>query len=212
MTTPLIDLVKETTTTSGAITTITTAGAVTNFQPFNTSPWTSGTTGIAVKVGPDSNGAWEIMYVTLTSTGPNVLTKTGLISSSTGSAITFASGTKEVTAVVPAVYFNRALPIMVVVTQSATPAINTDLGTLFSITGLAQAITNLSTNLTGTWVHGQEIDIEITDNASARTIGYGTTIVATTVALPTTTVASTMLRLRLRYNAVTSKWCLIGVA
>lgn len=39
---------------------------------------------------------------------------------------------------------------LVSTTQSATPAINTNNGDIFTITGLAQAITSFTTNLTGT--------------------------------------------------------------
>lgn len=38
---------------------------------------------------------------------------------------------------------------VVVTTQSATPAINTNNGDIFQITGLAQAITSMSSSLTG---------------------------------------------------------------
>src|SRR6185312_14751574 len=40
--------------------------------------------------------------------------------------------------------------VVTLVTQSATPAIDTDNANFFSITGLAQAITSMTTNLTGT--------------------------------------------------------------
>lgn len=42
----------------------------------------------------------------------------------------------------------RVTKRVVVTTQSATPSINTDNGDIFQITGLAQAITSMTTNLT----------------------------------------------------------------
>lgn len=51
-----------------------------------------------------------------------------------------------------------------VTTQSATPTINTDNGDIFQITGLAQAITSFTTNLSGTPVAGDMMMIQITDS------------------------------------------------
>ena len=61
---------------------------------------------------------------------------------------------------------------VVVTTQAATPAINTDNGDIFQITGLAQAITSMTTNLTGTPVAGDMMMIQITDNGTARAITW----------------------------------------
>jgi hypothetical protein len=102
--------------------------------------------------------------------------------------------------------------VVVAVTQSATPAIDTDNGNIFSITGLAQAITSMTSGLTGTPVHGQDIRLEITDNGTARAITLGTSFAATTIALPTTTVAGKILRVQFTWDVVTSTWDCIGVA
>lgn len=61
---------------------------------------------------------------------------------------------------------------ILIVTQSATPATNTDNGDIFQITGLAQAITSMSSGLTGTPVAGDMIMFQITDNATARAITW----------------------------------------
>lgn len=99
---------------------------------------------------------------------------------------------------------------VVTVTQSATPAIDTDLGGVFSITGLAQAVTSMTTNLTGTPAHGQFIWIELTDDGTGRAITWGTKFASTTVILPTTTVGSAILRVQFTWNAVSSTWdCLL---
>lgn len=98
---------------------------------------------------------------------------------------------------------------VVTVTQSATPAINTDSGDVFIITGLAQAVTSMTTGLTGTPVDGDEIVISFTDNGTGRAITWGASFEASTVALPTTTVANARLDSTFRWNAATSKWRLI---
>ena len=93
------------------------------------------------------------------------------------------------------------------VTQSATPTINTDNTDVAHITGLAQAITSMTTNLSGTPVEGDTLRIDITDNGTARAITWGASFEASgTVALPTTTVLSVRLDVGFVWNTVTSKW------
>lgn len=95
---------------------------------------------------------------------------------------------------------------ILVVTQSATPSTNIDNGDIIQITGLAQAITSMTTNLTGTPYDGQMIMWQITDNGTARAITWGASFASTTGStLPTTTVISTMLRVITQYNLATSK-------
>lgn len=98
------------------------------------------------------------------------------------------------------------------VTQSATPSINSDNMDVASITGLAQAITSFTTNLTGTPVAGDLLEIQITDDGTARAITWGASFASTTVTLPSTTVISTRLRVLLEWNATTSKWDCVAVA
>lgn len=100
----------------------------------------------------------------------------------------------------------------VTTTQAAAPAINTDNTDIASITGLAQAITSMTTNLTGTPVAGDLLQIQITDNGTARAITWGASFAATTVALPTTTVISTLLRVGFQWDTVAAKWQCIAVA
>lgn len=97
------------------------------------------------------------------------------------------------------------------VTQAATPATNIDNADIVEITGLAQAITSMTTNLTGTPYNHQMILWEITDNGTARAITWGASFASTTnFTLPTTTVASTLLRVLTEYNSVTGKHECIG--
>lgn len=98
------------------------------------------------------------------------------------------------------------------ITQSATPTINTDNTDYAEITGLAQAITSMTTNLSGTPVKGDTLWVSITDNGTARGITWGTSFEASTVALPTTTVLSTRLDIGFTWNVATSKWRCVAVA
>ncbi|CAL7961512.1 hypothetical protein GAMM_230015 [Gammaproteobacteria bacterium] len=96
------------------------------------------------------------------------------------------------------------------VSQSATPTINTDVTDVAHITGLAQAITSMTTNLSGTPIEGDVLRIDITDNGTARGITWGASFEASTVPLPTTTVLSTRLDCIFLWNTVTSKWRIVG--
>lgn len=148
----------------------------------------------------------------LTVTGGPV-TITGL-----GSAtITFPASTSTLAtlALAETLTNKRITRRVVTVTQSATPTTNTDNGDIFEITGLAQAITSMTTNLSGTPVDGDLIEFQITDNGTARAITWGTSFAnGGIVALPTTTVISTMLRVLLEYQTTASlnKWVCVAVA
>jgi hypothetical protein len=92
----------------------------------------------------------------------------------------------------------------------ATPSTNTDNVDIQEFTGLAAAITSMTTNLTGTPVDGDLLEFRFTDNGTARGITWGASFAATTVALPTTTVISTMLRVGFEYSG--STWKCVAVA
>jgi len=87
----------------------------------------------------------------------------------------------------------------------ATPTTNTDNVDVMNFTGLGTAITSMSTNLSGTPVDGDLIMFRFTDDGTARAITWGASFAATTVALPTTTVISTMLRVGFQYSGSTWK-------
>lgn len=93
----------------------------------------------------------------------------------------------------------------------ATPTVNTDSYDVVHLTALAAAITSMTTNLTGTPVDGDTIRISFTDNGTARAISWGASFEASTVALPTTTVASTRLDAGFFWNTETSKWRCVAV-
>jgi hypothetical protein len=96
--------------------------------------------------------------------------------------------------------------------SSTTPSIPVGVGgdDIYYITALSGAITTVT--FTGTPYDGEEIQLIVTDNGTARaiTLGAGSTIVATTVAAPTTTVISTPLLMEFRYQASNTTWYLIG--
>lgn len=94
-------------------------------------------------------------------------------------------------------------------TSHATPTINTDNVDFYSITAQAEAITSMTTNLSGTPTENQTLWIAITGTA-ARAITWGTSFEASTVSLPTTTVTTARLDCGFVYNTVTSKWRIVA--
>lgn|SRR3990167_2222184 len=162
-----------------------------------TAPASSATLTLVTGSSLITSGAYAI---TLTSTGTTNITlpTSGTIITDT-STVTLTN--KRVTRRAPAV------------TQSATPAINTDVTDVAHITGLAQAITSMTSSLTGTPVEGDMLRIDFTDNGTTRAITWGASFESSTGAvLPTTTVISTRLDTVFAWNTVTSKWRCVGVA
>lgn len=103
----------------------------------------------------------------------------------------------------------RVTPRVGSTTSSATPTINTDDVDIYKLTAQTVDITSFTTNLSGTPTDGQVLIVEITGTA-ARTITWGASFEASTVALPTTTVTTNMLAVGFLYNSVTSKWRCMG--
>jgi len=96
--------------------------------------------------------------------------------------------------------------VVVNVTQSATPAIDTDTGSVFEIFNLAQAITSLTTNLTGTPVDGQQVCVAFSDNGTARAITYGAKWVNQGATAPTTTIVGDTTYTWWVYSSALSAW------
>lgn len=92
------------------------------------------------------------------------------------------------------------------IVSNATPTINTDLYDAVSITALATAITNMSTNLTGTPNDVQILQFVIKDNGVARAITWGTSFVQLGQALPSTTPAGKYLNVLFEWIPAISKW------
>jgi hypothetical protein len=95
---------------------------------------------------------------------------------------------------------------------NATPTISTDSYDEYHATAMSAAITSMTTNLSGTPVTGDILICEFTDDGTPRAITWGAKFESSTVALPTITVASTLLTVTLKWNAATSKWRCLGVA
>ena len=95
--------------------------------------------------------------------------------------------------------------------NSATPTLNTDNYDMMVITGQSVAITNFSTNLTGTPVNGQKLWIAIT-GTGAIAITWGTSFESSTVTLPSTTVTTARLDVGFVWNVATSKWRCVATA
>jgi hypothetical protein len=150
--------------------------------------------------------------------------KSALVTTLKASAANVTTGTSDTTIATPlalggldtktSTYTNKRITRRApTVTQSATPTINTDVTDVAHITALAQAITSMTTNLTGTPVEGDTLRIDFTDNGTARAITWGAKFEASgNVALPTTTVLGVRLDVGFVWNSVTSKWrCVAAV-
>jgi len=98
----------------------------------------------------------------------------------------------------------RITPRNTATTQSATPTINSDNSDVITITALAQAITSMTTNLSGTPTEGQTLIINITDNGTPRAITWGAKFVG--ALLPITTATSKALHVKLGYNSTAAVW------
>ncbi len=147
-------------------------------------------------------------------TGPTVYPGAG-IAVSTGSAWTTSktspSGTILGTTDTQTVSAKRITRRLTTTNNpGATPSTNSDNVDIQEFTGCANAITSMSTNLTGTPLDGDQLEFRFTDNGTARAITWGASFAATTVTLPTTTVISTMLRVGFEYSG--STWKCIAVA
>lgn len=88
--------------------------------------------------------------------------------------------------------------------NSATPTINTDNYDVVVLTGQTTTITSMTTNLTGTPVSGDKLQIAITGTSTGIT--WGASFEASTVALPSTTMTTARLDILFTWNATTSKW------
>jgi hypothetical protein len=95
------------------------------------------------------------------------------------------------------------------VTSNATPTCNTDITDILTITAQAAAITSMTTNLSGTPLNGDQLEVRIKDDGTPRAITWGASFVAGPVALPTTTVTSKALRNYFEYDTVRTAWVLM---
>jgi hypothetical protein len=158
-------------------------------------------------------GAGDVVTNTVATGGTGVTSITGLIKGNGTTAFSAAvSGTDYLTpSGVETVSNKRVITRVGSTTSSATPSINTDLVDVYKLTAQAVDVTSFTTNLTGTPTDNQFLVVEITGTA-ARAITWGASFEASTVALPTTTVSTSMLAVAFLWNTVTSKWrCVASV-
>ena len=88
--------------------------------------------------------------------------------------------------------------------NSATPTANSDNYDVIHLTGQTTPITNMSTNLTGTPVDGDQLRVSITGSATAIT--WGSKFESSTVTLPTVTVLTNRLDVDFVWNTETPAW------
>jgi hypothetical protein len=96
--------------------------------------------------------------------------------------------------------------------SSATPTINTDNTDIHEITALAEAITSMTTNLSGTPTNNQKLLVKILDNGTSRAIAGGASNASTSSGtLPTATTINKWSLVALLYSTSRSKWFCVGV-
>lgn len=204
---------------------ITAVGSSGNILTSNGSAWISAVptyTGTVTSVGGTGTVNGITLTGTVTSTGS--LTLGGALSnvslssqvtgtlpianggtgstSFSGASIATYSGTETLTN-------KRITPRAVTTTSTATPSINSDATDIYGLTALAVNITSVT--VTGTPTDGQVLWVYIVGTGT-RTISWGASFEASTVALPATTVSTNRLDVGFVWNAATSKWRCIASA
>lgn len=160
---------------------------------------TQATAGNTMRLGArDVDGAAYTYFITFTANNTPTCDLDTAVTIG-GVAITSASNTQTLT------NKRRTRRLTTTNAPGATPTTNSDNVDVMSFTGLNTAITSMTTNLSGTPVDGDLLEFRFTDDGTARGITWGASFVATTVALPTTTVISTMLRVGFEYSGSTWK-------
>jgi len=147
----------------------------------------------------------KISSVELGHATENTLTASSGVLSVEGVVLPSISSTNTLT--------NKRMTKRVVVTaEAAEPAINVDNGDIFTITALAQAITSLTANLTGTETDGQMMLMRITDDGTSRAITPGASFAGTAnngIGALATTIGKAEYLLWM-YSSALSKWELLG--
>lgn len=128
------------------------------------------------------------------------------IDASANIAVTKIAGTAVTLAGTQTLTNKRITKRVLSIVSSATPTINTDSYDAVTITAQAEAITSMTTNLSGTPTNFQTLIIRIKDDGTARAITWGSGFEAKGTVLPTTTVISKVLTVGFIYDTVTSKW------
>lgn len=180
----------KTSTTASAVNEVTVANAATGNAP--TISATGGDTNIDLKLAPKGTGALSVAgttdYETNVTADDDIPNKKYV-----------ADGTVTLTN-------KRITKRITTITSHATPTINTDNCDAVTITAQGEAITSMTTNLSGTPTNFQSLVIRIKDDGTARAITWGASFASRGATLPTTTTLSKVTMVGLFYNSVTSTW------
>lgn len=152
-----------------------------------------------------------------TVTSVSVVTANGISGSianpTTTPAITLTLGAITPSSVITSgILQGRPKKRVITTTQSATPTINTDNTDVSNIIGLAQAVTSFTSNLSGTPNPYDTLIICITDDGTGRALAWGTSFESSTISLPSTTIANTLLTIGFLWNSATSKWRCVAIS
>ena len=92
------------------------------------------------------------------------------------------------------------------IVSHATPTINTDICDCVTITAQAEAITSMTTNLSGTPLNFDKLLFRIKDDGTARAITWGDSFQSGSATMPTITVLGKTLTVLFIRDAVDGKW------
>lgn len=122
--------------------------------------------------------------------------------------IVVTDGTGKIPSSLLPKYINRVAYI----TSSATPMYSIDSADSISITALAEAITNMSTYLSGVPYDFMPLTFRIKDNGTSRAIAWGSLFENKGATMPTATTLGKVHTVKFLYNSVTSKFgCILAV-
>lgn len=169
----------------------------------NTLPIANGGTGAtSIPTWNQSTSGNAATATTASACSGNAATATALASARTINGTSF-NGTANIMIATVDVTVNA---------PGATPSINTDVTDQATFTGLAAAITSMTTNLTGTPTNGQKLMIRFKDAGTARAIAWGAKFGSSGVAtLLATTVVSKTHHVGLVYDSTAALWVCIAV-
>lgn len=149
----------------------------------------------------DETGTGVAVFGTApTLSNPVVGTQSALDNSTKAASTAYADALRTATAT----FTNKRWTARVgTTTSSATPTINTDNVDIYKLTAQTADITSFSTNLSGTPVDGDILEIQVTGTA-ARAITWGASFVSSTVTIPATTVTTATLTVVFQYYSTSS--------